>query len=62
MNNLLVFDADTKLVDEKRSTFIPAPTSFAEWLAGEHGSDGDGSNRSPRHKKSNLNDDGSSPC
>ncbi|CAN0130115.1 unnamed protein product [Pylaiella littoralis] len=30
--NLLLFDADTKLIDEKRSTFIPAPTSFRDWF------------------------------
>ncbi|CAM9228373.1 unnamed protein product [Scytosiphon promiscuus] len=61
MNNLLVFDAETKLVDEKRSTFIPAPTSFAEWLGGGRGIDGENGTRSPPRFNDNNDDDGS-PC
>ncbi|CAN0391693.1 unnamed protein product [Ectocarpus sp. 12 AP-2014] len=31
-NSLLLFDAESKLVGQKRATFIPAPASFREWF------------------------------
>lgn len=31
-HNLLLFDADTELIDEKRSTFLPASSTFRDWL------------------------------
>jgi len=31
-SNLLLFDASSKLIDEKRSAIIDAPTTFRDWL------------------------------
>lgn len=47
-HNLLLFDADTKLVAGKRSAFIPAPTTFRDWLdrdKGDSGSESDNNNQ-----------------